>query len=183
MTDFPSVPAPGRMLREGGFTLLELIVVAAVIGILAAVFLNRVLFYQEQAEKIVMETTARNIRIGLRIRLADMTIHNRQSEIPLLAGENPISWLASKPGDYLGEYDGPKPEEMQVSGWYFDVKDKTLVYLPDMAEYFQPDPAGRKRVRYRVAPVYGRDKENGAAADNKIVEDVVLELREPYRWF
>lgn len=183
MMNFLPIPAPRGMLRGGGFTLLELVVVAVVVGILAAVFLNRVLFYQEQAEKIVMETTARNIRIGLRIRLAGMMIHNRQSEISLLAGENPINWLASRPGNYLGEYSGSKPEEMQASGWYFDVKEKTLVYLPDMVEYFQPDPAGRKRVRYRVAPVYGRDKENGAVADNKIVEDVVLELREPYRWF
>lgn len=171
------------MFREKGFTLLELVVVAVVIGVLVAVFLDRVLFYQEQVEKVVMETTVRNIRSGLRLRLADMVIHNRRSEILLLAGENPINWLATKPGNYLGEYDGSKPEEIQASGWYFDAKDKTLVYLPDMAEHFQPDPAGRKRVRYRVAPVYERDKENGVAADNKIVEDVELELREPYRWF
>ena len=183
MTDFPSIPVPKRIFRAGRFTLLELLVTALVIGILAAVFLNRVLFYQEQAEKIVMEATARNIRTSLHIRLADMMIHNRQSEIPLLAGENPINWLATEPGNYLGEYDGPKPEEMQASGWYFDVKEKTLVYLPDMAEHFQPDPAGRKRVRYRVVPGHGRDKENGAGADIGMVEDVVLELREPYRWF
>lgn len=183
MTNFHPIPVSKGMFREGGFTLLELVVVVLIIGILAAVFLNRVLFYQEQAEKIVMETTARNIRIGLRTQLADMMIHNRQSEIPLLAGKNPINWLASKPGDYLGEYNGPKPEEMQISGWYFDREDKTLVYLPDMVEHFQPDPAGRKRVRYRVVTVYGRDKENGAAADTEVVEDVVLELREPYRWF
>lgn len=183
MTDFLPMPAPRGMFRERGVTLLELVVVAAVIGVLVSVFLDRVLFYQERTEKWVMEMTARNIRTGLRMQLADMMIHNRQSEIPLLAEVNPINWLASKPSNYLGEYDGPEPEEIQASGWYFDVKDKTLVYLPDMTGHFQPDHAGRKRVRYRVAPVYGRDKENGGAADNKVVEDMVLELRESYRWF
>ena len=169
--------------KDVRLTLLELAVVAGVLSILLFVLLDRVRYYQEAMEKVVMETTASNIRSGLRMQLADMMIHNRQSEFSRLAGETPINWLAAKPGNYLGEYDGPKPEEMQISGWYFDLKDKTLVYLPYMTKYFQPDPAGRKRARYRVVLVYGPDQENRVVADNKVVEDVVVELREPYRWF
>jgi hypothetical protein len=43
----------------------------------------------------------------------------------LPASDNPINWVATPPGGYLGEADG-MPDGKSV--WYFDRKAKELVY-------------------------------------------------------
>ena len=74
--------APGK--RAQGFTLLELVVVIIIISTLAAVLMDRVLFYQEAAERAAMEQMAGILRSALQFQVADRLLKGKTRELPLL---------------------------------------------------------------------------------------------------
>src|SRR3954471_23387158 len=94
-----------RRWRQAGASQLELVVSIVLFGIFVTVFFERTLYYQEYAEMTAMEMTVANMRSGLRYKVADLLMNNRTSEIATLVDENPITWLSSRPDNYLGEYD------------------------------------------------------------------------------
>ena len=169
---------------QRGFTLLELIIVITIVSILATVLLNRLLDYQERAEKVAMEQTAGILRSALHLQVVDLIARNRMSDIPKLVEENPITWLAEKPHNYQGEYFDPPPGQLDAGNWYYDLKARQLVYLVDRGRHFLPDPTGRKAVRYEVALVYNKNREGDAQAlAPREVGGVVLQLAQPYQWY
>jgi hypothetical protein len=134
--------------RRGG-TLIERVTAIILFGAFVAVFIERVSFYQEYAERMAMQLTADNIRTGLRFRVADLMLANRMAEIPTLADENPINWLAERPENYLGEYDGT-PSESTRGKWYFDLRNRQLVYTVNNRRHFQSRDGQDYSVRYRA---------------------------------
>ncbi|MDP1681214.1 MAG: type II secretion system protein [Burkholderiales bacterium] len=172
------------MRRTHGFTLLEFLVVIIIISTLGAVLLDRVWFYQEAAEKAAMEQLAGTLRSALHLQIADKLIKGKPQGVSGLAEENPMDWLAEQPANYLGERFAPGPGEVSKGNWYFDLKDKNLVYVVARGGHFVPDQTGRKEVRYAVRVVYARAPQVGRDnADKQEVNGVILAVTEPYRWF
>ena len=99
-----------------GASFVEFAVCLALMGIFVGVLLERALYYQEYAEKTAMESTAQNIRTGMRYKVAELILANRLSEIQTLTDENPMDWLAEKPGNYLGELDFRQPASRKDNG-------------------------------------------------------------------
>jgi general secretion pathway protein G len=120
-----------------------------IVTIFLTVFIDRMAFYQEYAEKMAMELTAANIRTGLRFRVADLMLANRMAEVPALADENPINWLAEKPENYLGAFDGVPPEPTRGK-WYFDLRNRQLVYTVNNRRHFESHGGQDFSVRYRA---------------------------------
>ena len=114
-----------------------------------AAFLERVSYYQEYAEKMEMELTVRNIRTGLRYKIADLIMNNRLPEMATLADENPIDWLEQKPANYRGEFDGA-PAEASSGSWYFDRRNRQLVYTINHRRHFEPSDGQDFSVRYQA---------------------------------
>jgi len=139
-------------LRQRGASILEFAVCMALMGIFGFVLLERSLYYQEYAEKTAMESTAENIRTGLRYKVADLILANRMSEIATLADENPMNWLAEQPGNYLGELDAPPTSEPKGL-WYFDRRNRELVYTVNNRRHYSPSMDRDFRVRYRAMRV------------------------------
>ena len=170
--------------RAQGFTLIELLVVIIIISTLAAVLLDRMLFYQEAAEKAAMEQMAGTLRSALHLQIADRLLHGKTSDIAALAQDNPMDWLSEQPANYVGVRFDPRPGEVPKGSWYFDLKDKTLVYVVARGGDFVPDLAGRKEVRYQVRLVYGREAQvSRNSTDEREISGVILALAEPYHWF
>src|SRR5665647_2492999 len=92
-----------------GFTLLELIVVITIIVVLMGVFFNRVLFYQEQAEKTAMEGVAGAIQSALTMQYGQILTRGKPSDATALAQDNPMNWLQKKLRNYSGEFYDPTP--------------------------------------------------------------------------
>jgi prepilin-type N-terminal cleavage/methylation domain-containing protein len=169
----------------GGFTLLELIVVICVISVLGVALLNRVQFYQRMAEKTAMEQTAQAIRSALGLRVVSLIAKNRIDKLPELAKQNPMNWLAQRPANYAGEYFGGKAKESVVAGqWYFDLKDRNLVYLVHNHSDFFVKSAVPVPIRFRTKLVYAAENFPGESGQvtGKPVEGVVLEQIDPYVW-
>jgi general secretion pathway protein G len=171
--------------RFAGFTLLELVIVACVVSILAVVLLNRTQFYQRAAEKTAMEQTAGAIRSALNLRVAALVAKDRTDLLPELLNQNPMDWLAQKPANYAGEYFGERAEGNVVSGqWYFDLKDRNLVYLIHNHNGFFGKNAAPTPIRFQTKLVHAAENfpgEGGQVA-GKPVEGVVLEQIDPHVW-
>jgi prepilin-type N-terminal cleavage/methylation domain-containing protein len=162
--------------RRYGFTLIELAVVASVVGVLAAVLLNRVIFYQEQAEKAAMEQTVAIIRSALHMQTAVRFAKDRAADIPRLLKQNPMDWLSEKPMNYKGEYFAPKPKDLEPGNWYYDIQSGYLIYSIRNETNFHIDAGEPNQVRFRTRLVT-------SLQDDKVIEGTTLEPVVPYRWF
>ena len=150
-----SPPASGNACRrlsgrEHGFSLFEFFIAAGVISVIAALLLDRLLDYQEYAERTAMEVTVVNMRSGLRLRVAELMTQDRMHEVGKLINENPVRWLETPPPNYLGELAHPVAKTLPQGNWYFDTTTRELVYLPRDSRLF----SGQKEVmRFRVMSV------------------------------
>ena len=141
--------------KTRGFTLIELIVVVAVVGILATIALDRLIWYQGQAEKSNMEYTASMIKSGLWMSAASLMMAERSKEIADLAKRNPIDLLAQKPENYSGALDGINLAVLQRGKWFYDTKQQQVIYIVDQRYNFKPEVADDFTVKYSVRVIYG----------------------------
>lgn len=135
--------------RHAGFTLFEFAVVMAVTGILIIVFLNRVMFYRNEGERLAFLQTMTALRTATSLQTYGRLIANRPGEIAALAGKNPVNWLERKPPNYLGEFYSPDTKKLAAGNWFFDRSDETLVYLLNEGNTF--DVKGSELLKFKVS--------------------------------
>lgn len=170
-------------LKKGGvngFTVFELSVVAMVLSILALFLLDRVLTYQELAEKTAVEMTVMNMRTGLRYKVAEYLVNNQESEMARLVGENSVMWLDHPPPNYLGELRKPRWDEIPPGNWYFDLSARELCYRVSKNRNFVSGQSGKQALCLHVTALARRGKTDGSVMQ---VQGVTLSLVEQYRWF
>ena len=165
--------------KQSGFTLIELLIVVSIVAFLASLLFSRVLFYQEMAEKAAMQQVVGALQSALVLQMGHRMAAGTGAELNNLVYENPMDWLAQKPGNYAGEFNRV-PANMAVSGqWMFDKSSHELIYLPDHAEYLQPATDGNKWIRFHTRFVYG----NSAGGKNmREFAGAIVSPVEPYRW-
>ena len=169
-----------RARRRGcGFTLGELVVCIGLIGVFAGLLLDRLLYYQEAAEKAVMELEANKLRLAMQVHIGDLIARNRALDYSQIARENPMAWLDQPPLGYRGEFDGDVSAQLPKGSWYFDRSGAEVVYVVNLDRNFRSVSAGRTRVRWRVKPI----RPEGVAAKDSMVVGMQLVPVEPYRWF
>lgn len=171
-------PPPSRACQRGSGW-FEFAAVAVVLAILVGLLLQRVIEYQEQAEKTAVELTIRNLRSGLRWEIGQRMIHGSGADIARLAGANPIAWLERPPPGYLGERVGPAGTQIEAGNWYFDRASGELAYLPRFRNHLASKGNGAGELRWRLQAL-----KNVPGADvNPAVTEIVLVETEHYRWF
>ena len=139
------------MIRQtdcAGFTLFELIVSLSLIAILMGVYFDRMLYYQEVVEEASMRQSVNMINASMNLKLADWITKGENRKFSQLERRNPVSWLAAKPGNYVGELYDPQEGQVPEGSWYYDLKDGNLVYLVKRSAHFRGD--GHKWIRFRV---------------------------------
>lgn len=165
-----------------GFTLIELIVVIIVIVVLAGIFLARVPFYQEQAEKASMQQVEGALQSALTMRFGTLMARGaiNEKERSLLVTDNPLTWLQNSIPNYRGEYFDPTPSTIAPGNWMFDLKSRDLIYVVDHGEYFTAGKDGNKWIRFHVK--LGYDPILGRPEAGKELTTVLFEPTEPYHW-
>lgn len=169
-------------LRSAGFTLFELLVVAILVALLAGILLGRLLAYQEMAEKAAMEQTAGAIHSALTIQLAGLIARGRTQDIPKLTALNPITLLSGPQKNYVGEYFDPRPGDIPPGSWYFDLKNRQLVYTVQHSAHFVAGTGGDKAVRYKVVLVSNDWLRIPAGTGGKDIGGITLKEVNPYSW-
>jgi type II secretory pathway pseudopilin PulG len=171
--------------RDCGFTLFEFGIVIAIMAVLGGAMISRTYTqnkdgevetggqgqgYQAQAERAQVATVIGGLRSALHLRIAKMMTSGQERLIPGLVDENPMRWLAEVPSNYIGEYFSPKTTELPLETWYYDKKNKTLVYLFNHGRNANHPDADIVRYKLRVLA----ETENGG--NRSSVAGVVLEV-------
>lgn len=171
------------MIRQRGFTLIELIVVIIIIVAMMGLFLDRMRFYQEQAEKTAMETVVGTVQSALTMQYGQLVTRGKPSDLGALAQDNPMNWLQKKPRNYSGEFYDPTPLAVESGNWVFDLKSRDLVYVIRNANYFTPGKDGKNWIRFHV--VVSREISRLPSLQDSPPEltGIQFEPVEPYSWF
>ncbi len=168
---------------SGGFSLLELVIVIVIISVLMVLAISRLLALMVDAERVTMETVAGTLRSAIGMKVAESIVKSRIADLGVLEGSNPMALLAETPQNYLGELDGANPAKLEDGNWYFDRRDKSLVYLVRNKGFFvggQDDPP---RARFTVRLVYSDRNGNGVFDLGKdVIEGLRLNPAEKYSW-
>jgi len=115
--------------RQRGFSKFELALVAALFAVFVGMAADRLHAYQKNADLVAAKQLIVSLQAALTLRTAQLTITQRRADIAALADENPIGWLHERPPNYLGEYYSPDNQRLPPGHWYFNRRNKTLVYL------------------------------------------------------
>ncbi|MCR4304921.1 MAG: prepilin-type N-terminal cleavage/methylation domain-containing protein [Gallionella sp.] len=166
-----------------GFTLIELIIVIIIIVVLMGLFMNRALFYQEQAEKTAMEGVAGTIQSALTMQYSQILTRGKPSDVAALAMDNPMNWLQKKPRNYAGEYYDPSPLAVGPGNWVFDLRSRNLVYVVNIANNFKPGKDGKKWIRFHAAVNYEASRLPSLQNAPAELTGLLFEPVEPYSWF
>ena len=174
----------GTRKRAQAFTLFELVVVVTVIAVLAVVLAEHLLTYQERAEKAAMEQVVVVLRSALQLRVAGLLVRDRMNDIKRLETDNPMDWLSDRPANYIGVFADPPAEDISAGNWYFDGRNRQLVYVPERTRHFVPGRDGQTAIRFHVHVDVGvLPGEQGQANPMRGLSSMQLTAIEPYNWF
>jgi prepilin-type N-terminal cleavage/methylation domain-containing protein len=157
-------------LRRRGFTLIELLVVICVVAVTFGVALDRLLKYQELAERAALEQNLGAVNVALTMKFAALVSAGRGAQIEKEVGANPVNLLARPPENYLGELYAPEPASVARGSWYFDLRSRDLVYVPSRSRFLtfsRAVPDGNLRFRILLTEAGGDP-------------DAPREIRQPY---
>jgi prepilin-type N-terminal cleavage/methylation domain-containing protein len=137
-------------MRPRGFTLIELIVVVCVVAITFGVALERLLKYQELAERTAMEQTVAAINIALASKFSAYLGAGTPDAVRAEAGTNPVNLLVRPPTHYLGELYAPDTSLVDRQSWYFDRQSGEFIYLPNRRRYLSVAEGPPDRLRFKI---------------------------------
>lgn len=164
----------GRGQRAAaGFSLLELVVVIAIIALLATVGLGRLWAVSVDAERAAMEQVLGSLRSAIGMKVANHLVRNDWQGLRALEASNPMDQLAEVPGNYLGTLASPDAAAIEAGRWYFDGGSRTLVYRVRHAGSFISTLPGPARARFKVEVVYG---------EGGVPQGARLAAAESYAW-
>lgn len=169
--------------QEQGFSLIELVIVVAVISVLLSFFLDRVWYYQELAEKTAMEQDVDAIQSALTMQHGKRYVNNNEQDINLLLTQNPVKWLQKLPKNYEGEFYDPSPLAVARGSWVFDLKSRELIYVLSRTGHFVPGKDGKQWIRFHVRVEYDPTIHGGTATGGQELVGTVFEPVENVKWF
>lgn len=171
------------MRGERGFSLLELLIVIVVISVLLVLAVHRLLALRHEAERSMVQSVMGALRSALYIDFAGAAAQGEMRRMEVAGGTNPMQRLSEKPDGYIGEFFGADPALFEPGTWYFDTRDRALVYLVRFAEPFVSPLGAPPRLRVAVEPDYQDLDRNGRFDPGR---DPVLGLKlvplEPFYW-
>ena len=167
---------------QKGFTLLEMVIVIAMIGYLGIIVLDRLWKYRIYAEEAAVVATVGNIRSALGLEFAKLVVRGQAKKNVLLENTNPILLLSQKPHNYIGEFKDNRTIK-KTGVWYFDTKEASLNYIVSYPENFNSKVPGIKRTRHQLKVIFTDNNNNKRF--NKGIDDINgldLVAKESYRW-
>lgn len=137
-----------------GFSLLELVVVIALIGTLIAVAAHRLLPYIDEAERVAVLRVEGQLRSSLMMEAAKRIVRGQSASLSDLEGTNPVKFLLEPPKNYVGERLQREIEQSPTRRWYYAQDGNRLIYrlgapfgLP-VHDESEEDPAFEIRVAF-----------------------------------
>jgi prepilin-type N-terminal cleavage/methylation domain-containing protein len=169
--------------RPRGFSILELLVVVVIVSVLLVVAIERLLALRHEAERAAVQTVIGAMRSALYIEFAGAAAKGELRRMDTARGSNPMAHLAEKPDGYVGELYGPDPAVFEPGTWYFDLRERAIVYVVRFPQQFVTPLAGVPRLRLTVEPDYEDLDRNGRFDPGRDpVRGLKLVPLEPFFW-
>lgn len=134
--------------RQAGSGYFEFAVVGIIFAILCGFLLQKLQFYQQEAERLAAEQVVTSLRAALASRAASLYLRGKDAELPDLARQNPMDWLERRPPNYAGEFDTTNAAAVPSGHWYFDRSSATLSYVLNKRGFFGGSTL--KRLKFKV---------------------------------
>lgn len=166
-------------MKNRGFTLVELLVVICIVALLFGIALDRLLRYQELAERTAMEQNIAVMNVALTMKFAALVSSGRGEAIRNEVGANPVDLLARPPENYLGALDAPRVGDLPPRSWYFDKGLGELVYLPGRTRYLSEPIDAINGLRFRVVLSDPSPRQDPGVTELPLA---MIKPRTPYRW-
>ena len=115
--------------RMRGVTRFEFAACAVVFGILTGTLLHYLLRYRAEAELAGVRYQVASMRTALAGAVMRAELAGNPAAVQALVGSNPVKLLQSAPPGYRGERDGQNDKDIPAGSWFFDRKQRTIVYL------------------------------------------------------
>lgn len=112
---------------------LEFAFAVLVIALPSWYLIGAVARLQEDAERVTIESTVRNLNSALLVEQSKLMIAGREAELPALARSNPIDWMEAPPG-YIGAGACQAPGLLQPGQWCWESVTQTLFYRPQRSD-------------------------------------------------
>ena len=171
------------MRSERGISLFELLIVIVIISVLLVVAVERLLALRFEAERTTVQSVIGALRSALYIEFAAAAARGQVNRMDTAGGSNAMLRLAQTPDSYAGEFFGADPALFEPGTWYFDTRDRALVYLVRFPQEFVTSLSGPPRLRLAVEPDYDDVDRNGRFDPGRDpVRGLKLVALEPYRW-
>jgi prepilin-type N-terminal cleavage/methylation domain-containing protein len=169
--------------NERGFSLLELLIAIVIISVLLVFAADRLLALRFEAERTMVQSVIGALRSALYIDFAAAAARGELSSMDVAGGSNPMLRLAEKPDGYAGEFFGADPALFEPGTWYFDTRDRALVYVVRFPEPFVSPLGAPPRLRLAVQPDYDDLDRNGRFDPGRDpVRGLKLVPLEPFHW-
>lgn len=166
-----------------GFSLLELVIVIVIISLLLLAAVDRLFALRSEAERAAMHSVLGALRSALYIDFAGAAARGQLRAMDVARGSNPMLRLTEKPENYAGEFYGPDPAAFEPGTWYFDTRDRALIYVVRFPEQFVTSLPGPPRARLAVEPDYEDLDRNGRFDPGRDpVRGLKLQPLEPFGW-
>ena len=168
--------------KQSGFTILELVVVIIIISILSLFAIDRIFTIRIAAEQAAVKQLVGTIKSALGLEVARLALDGKMSAVAKLDKTNPLLLLSQKPNNYIGEKG--EPNHITKTGiWYFDKKQKTLIYNVLYKENFKTTLKGLPRIRYQMKLVYNdRNKNKRFDVRTDSIAGLDLFMLEKFSW-
>jgi prepilin-type N-terminal cleavage/methylation domain-containing protein len=177
------VNAPAAPRAARGFTLIELVVVVIAIGILAGVALERVLPLIGRAERVAFLQVQNELQSALFLTAAEYLTRGESERIGELVDANPMDLMLVPPANYLGSLQWPIHDEQPGRSWYYDARQRRLVYRVGKYARFEAVEGPANRIELVVHFVYSdRDGDGAYQAGSDAFGGLRLEPASRYEW-
>lgn len=165
---------------QRGFTLLELVVVIAIVAVLMATAYSKYEGLAEQAEKAAFVGVLGNTQAALTHAFIRSYLDGDQSRWEDVSGINPIQYLAKPPGNYGGVTTSQRVVEPLLADqhWYFLQDTGELVYKVKRNGRLKLENKHINLIKYRLQVVHSLP-EHGK---NVQVEGLLLEAVDRFSW-
>lgn len=137
-----------RQSRQGGFTLIELVVIIVVLGILAAVAIPKLFSVTEEAEHAAVDNMVSTLESTLGMYMAKQALGGDP-----IAVHNPFDDLANIPQNYNGVQDPVTTANTPDGTWSWRPTGNWIMYNPKSTITGGWSNGGERFIIYRVETV------------------------------